>query len=285
MQVEIKGVCKRLKKNDILKHIDLTIEGIYGLVGPNGAGKTTLMKILASLHSFQKGDVCIDGQSYVKRGYVQQNPLIGYLAQEFMVYPKITVDEVLDHIAVLQGINDKLTRRKMIQEVLQKVNLEYHGQKKMFELSGGMRRRVGIAQLLLRKPKILIFDEPTAGLDIEERIRFRNLLKNLGNEHTVVISSHIVEDIEFLCNKIGVIKEGNVLFEGPPEALKAQANGCVYEYDISFEEMDAFLHEKEVVQITEMHNHLTVRIFSREAEEGKQVSPRLMDGYLAVVRG
>jgi ABC-type multidrug transport system ATPase subunit len=146
-----------------------------------------------------------------------------------------------------------------------------------------MRRRVGIAQLLLRKPSILLFDEPTAGLDIEERIRFRNLLKQLGKRHTVIISSHIVEDIEFLCTKIGVIKNGEVLFEGGPEELKQKAAHCTYEIDVPLSELDLIISTKEVVQLNEQISHIVVRILS-EDPIGQHVTPRLMDGYLVLIK-
>lgn len=284
--IKISSVNKKIKKHQILSDISLQIEGIYGLVGPNGAGKTTLMKILSSLIFMDEGRVEIDGENYVKGKYVKANHLIGYLPQDFMVYPQISVVETLDHIAIMQGMLNKKERARAIREAIDKVNLAGHENKKMMELSGGMRKRVGIAQLLMRKPSILIFDEPTAGLDIEERIRFRNLLKNLGSEHTVIISSHIIEDIEFLCTKIGILKSGRVLFEGTPADLKANAEGYVWEYHVSPEELDCIMAEKEVVQLLEEEDGVNVRVFAKEGEEGaRQDSPRLIDGYLAVVRG
>lgn len=284
--IKISSVNKKIKKHQILSDISLQIEGIYGLVGPNGAGKTTLMKILSSLIFMDEGRVEINGENYVKGKYVKANHLIGYLPQDFMVYPQISVVETLDHIAIMQGMLNKKERARAIREAIDKVNLAGHENKKMMELSGGMRKRVGIAQLLMRKPSILIFDEPTAGLDIEERIRFRNLLKNLGSEHTVIISSHIIEDIEFLCTKIGILKSGRVLFEGTPADLKANAEGYVWEYHVSPEELDCIMAEKEVVQLLEEEDGVNVRVFAKEGEEGaRQVSPRLIDGYLAVVRG
>lgn len=223
--IKINGVSKRIKKHHILSDVSLEIEGIYGLIGPNGAGKTTLMKILSSLISMNAGQVEMKGENYRKGKYVKQNTLIGYLPQDFMVYPTIGLEEALDHIAMLQGMMNKQERQLKVRQVIKQVNLQGHENKKMIELSGGMRKRVGIAQLLMGDPSILLFDEPTAGLDIEERIRFRNLLRSLGTERTVVVSSHIVEDIEFLCTKIGVLKEGRVLFEGSPAELKAHASG------------------------------------------------------------
>ena len=285
MRIEIQGVSIRMKKRYILHDIQLNIQGVYGLIGPNGAGKTTLMKFLAGLIKAENGSVLINGEEYLTKKYIRSNSMIGYLPQEFMVYPDITVYDVLNHIAVLQGIGQKQERHQLIMEVLEKVNLLNHEYKKMNELSGGMRRRVGIAQLLMRKPSILLFDEPTAGLDIEERIRFRNLLKSLSKSHMVIISSHIVEDIEFLCTKIGVLKEGQMVFEGSPEELNKQAQGFVYEKDVAEVELDELMLLKNVVQIKENGDFYTVRLFSTQPEEGEIVKPQLIDGYLAIVRG
>lgn len=283
--IKVLDVSKKIKKHEVLSNISIEIEGIYGLIGPNGAGKTTLMKILSSLISMNGGRVEVEGKDFTKGKYVKQNNLIGYLPQDFMVYPNITVEEALNHIALLKGVMEKHKRAATVHDVIEKVNLQGHENKKMVELSGGMRKRVGIAQLLIGNPSILIFDEPTAGLDIEERIRFRNLLRNLGNEHTVVISSHIVEDIEFLCTKIGVLKNGRVLFEGTPDELKIHAEGAVWELSVSPEELDSILLEKEVVQIFEDEANFNVRVFSMNKLMGaKRVAPRLVDGYLAVVK-
>lgn len=283
--IEIKAVSKTIKKNAILKAVTLNIEGVYGLIGPNGAGKTTLMKILAGIHQSDAGSIRIDGEEFLRRKQVKNNELIGYLSQDFMVYPQVSVLEVLNHIGVLQGIKDKKERLKRIKEVLSEVNLIDQEHKKMVTLSGGQRRRVGIAQLLLREPSILMFDEPTAGLDIEERIRFRNLLKKLGQKHTVIISSHIVEDIDFLCNKIGVLKKGKIIFEGTPDQLKNKAEGKIYEAKIEKENIDSLLKNKEVVQITEQESEIIVRYYSTvEEDQAKLTVPRLIEGYLAIVK-
>lgn len=283
--IQLSDINKKIKKHHVLSHISLNIEGIYGLVGPNGAGKTTLMKIVSSLISMDSGQVEIDEENYTKGRYVKQNRLIGYLPQDFMVYPNISVEDVLDHIALLQGVMDKHKRKVIVNQAIKKVDLQGQQNKKMMELSGGMRKRIGIAQLLMGDPSILIFDEPTAGLDIEERIRFRNLLKKLGSNHTVIISSHIVEDIEFLCTKIGVLKNGEVLFEGTPTEMKSRAKGYVWEFLVSPDKLDVLMEGKEVVQTLEEEKDINVRVFSIEQEAGaKQVAPRLVDGYLAIVK-
>ncbi|MBD8007709.1 ATP-binding cassette domain-containing protein [Bacillus norwichensis] len=284
MDIHVQGLTKLIKKQSVLSNVSLSFSGVYGLLGPNGAGKTTLMKVLASLTGFSAGNVYIDKELINTKRFVRRTGLIGYLPQDFMVYPELTMYEVLEHVAVLQGQKSPTSYHAQIKEVAEQVNLSNHLQKKMRELSGGMRRRAGIALLLLRKPEILLFDEPTAGLDIEERIRFRNLLKQLGSRHTVIISSHIVEDIEFLCTKIGVIRNGKVLFEGSPEELKEKAAHCTYEIDVPHAELDGVIAAKEVVQMNEESSHIVVRVLSDQMI-GRPVSPRLMDGYLALLKG
>lgn len=283
MEIHVQGLTKVIKKQQILSNVTLSFSGVYGLLGPNGAGKTTLMKILASLTDFNAGSVFIDNESISTATYVKRTNHIGYLPQEFMIYPELKMYDVLEHIAILQGGKSSISCDAQIKEVVEQVNLSDHLNKKMQELSGGMRRRVGIAQLLLRKPSILLFDEPTAGLDIEERVRFRNLLKQLGKRHTVIISSHIVEDIEFLCTRIGIIKNGEVLFEGGPEELKQKAVHCTYEINVPFANVDEIIATKEVVQMNEEPSHIVVRVLSDDPI-GQAVRPRLMDGYLAVLK-
>lgn len=282
LNIYVKELNKSFKKRPILSDIHLTFSGVYGLLGPNGAGKTTLMKILAGLESFNAGMVYADEILISSKSYVKKTEIIGYLPQDFMVYPDLTVQQVLEHIAVLQGEPVDNTSPKIL-AVLEQVNLKLHSNKRMKELSGGMRRRVGIAQLLLRNPSVLLFDEPTAGLDIEERVRFRNLLKQLGKDHTVVISSHLVEDIEFLCDHIGVIKNGDVLFEGSPLELKREASQYVFQLQINHQELDEVISKHEVIQLDDEGTHILVRILSSEPI-GKAVHPRLIDGYLSLLK-
>ncbi|TCT17502.1 ABC-2 type transport system ATP-binding protein [Melghiribacillus thermohalophilus] len=284
--LQVSGLNKIIKKHKVLKNVHLNIEGIYGLIGPNGAGKTTLMKILSSLTSMNGGDVFIDGKNYSNGRYVKANKYIGYLPQDFMIYPKISVYEALDHIAILKGIMDKKIRQDKIVSSLEQVNLLEHQEKKMIELSGGMRKRVGIAQLLLEEPSCLLFDEPTAGLDIEERIRFRNLMKRLGNNHTIIISSHIIEDIEFLATKISILKKGEVLFEGTPEHLKKKAEGKIWTKPIQIDELNEFILNQDVISISEEQKNVKIRIFSEDGidDNYKLATPKLVDGYLAVIR-
>lgn len=281
--IQVEHIVKRYKKHMALDHVSLNIEGIYGLLGSNGAGKTTLMKIICGLTNASGGDIRVNGQSMMKRKYADTAGMIGFLAQDFNVYPSLSVKEVLFHLALLQGIVDRKKQESVIQQALERVNLTDKSHLKMEELSGGMRRRVGIAQLLLREPEILVFDEPTAGLDIEERIRFRNLLRDLSHDHTIIISSHIVEDIEFLCTKIGLLSDGHVLFEGTPEELKKKAEGSLAEAQINLMELNKWVKDHDVVHIEETSDGGCIRYFDEEKGDAKIV-PRLSDGYLAVMR-
>lgn len=282
--IEVQHLSKSYRKKHVLHQVSLEIEGIYGLLGPNGAGKTTLMKMLCGLTSITGGQIVIDGQSVVRRKYADVSDRVGFLPQDFNVYPTLKVEEVLLHFALLQGIMEMNQRQERVEEALRRVNLQDKAQTRMGELSGGMRRRVGIAQLLLRKPEILIFDEPTAGLDIEERIRFRNLLRELGGDHTIVVSSHLVEDIEFLCTKIGIIKGGSVRFEGTPSELKAQAVGYLGQVDIMADDLGRWMQDERVVHLNEKGDVVEVRFLEDEATGISTIEPKLMDGYLMVMR-
>lgn len=282
--IELQQLSKFYRKQQILHQISLEIEGIYGLLGPNGAGKTTLMKMLCGLTSITGGQIVIDGHSVVRRKYADVSDRIGFLPQDFNVYPGLKVEEVLLHLALLQGITEMKQRQERVEEAVRRVNLQDNAQTRMSELSGGMRRRVGIAQLLLRKPEILVFDEPTAGLDIEERIRFRNLLRELGADHTIIVSSHLVEDIEFLCTKIGIIKNGCVRFEGTPAELKAQATGYLGQVDITTAELTGWMQDERVVHLNEKGNVVEVRYLKEDPTDSPMIEPKLMDGYLVVMR-
>lgn len=283
--IQLQHLSKSYRKKQILHHVSLEIEGIFGLLGPNGAGKTTLMKVLCGLTSVSGGQISIDGKSVVKRKYADVSREVGFLPQDFNIYPSLKVEDVLLHLALLQGITTESERQEKVVEALHRVNLQDKRDLRMNDLSGGMRRRVGIAQLLLRKPKILVFDEPTAGLDIEERIRFRNLLRELGEDHTIIISSHIVEDIEFLCTKIGILLNGIVRFEGTPLELKNLARGHLSSVKVSLEELGGWMQDERVVDLNEHGEQIEVRYLEEAAASSSDIEPKLMDGYLMVMRG
>ena len=214
-----------------LDGVDLTIpSGMFGLLGPNGAGKTTLMRILAGILRPTSGTVSVgDHDLATTRGRSEVRRILGYLPQEFGVYPDLSAREFLDYIGLLKGLYDASARRERVTSLLGVVRLSDVADRKLKTFSGGMRRRVGIAQALLNDPQLLIVDEPTAGLDPEERIRFRNLLSDLAGERTVLLSTHIVEDVEQTCERLAVMVAGRVLFQGTASQLIDGARGHVWQ--------------------------------------------------------
>ncbi len=213
-----------------LNNVTLTIStGMFGLLGPNGAGKTTLTRILTGiLHPtngmLQIGDY--NGNSEEGRKEIKQ--VLGYLPQDFGVYPDLSAYEFLDYIGMLKGLSDRTARSKRVEELLEIVSLNTVSNRKLKTFSGGMKRRIGIAQALLNDPQLLIVDEPTAGLDPEERIRFRNLLSDLGGNRTIILSTHIVEDIAQTCQKLAIMNGGHIIFEGSVADLLRKAQGKVW---------------------------------------------------------
>lgn len=210
-----------------LDNVDLTIPpGMFGLLGPNGAGKTTLMRMLAGIVRPTSGTIRIAGyDGGTERGQAAVKRMLGYLPQDFGVYPDLNAREFLDYIAILKGLRERAFRHKRIEELLEVVSLSQVANRKLKAYSGGMKRRVGIAQALLNDPALLIVDEPTSGLDPEERIRFRNLLSDLGGSRTVLLSTHIVEDIAQTCQRLAVLKGGRLVFQGTTIDALREANG------------------------------------------------------------
>ncbi|HEV2472942.1 MAG TPA: ABC transporter ATP-binding protein [Ktedonobacteraceae bacterium] len=231
MQLSIKHLTK-VYKGDVraLDGIDLTIPGgMYGLLGPNGAGKTTLMRILAGILRPTGGDVLIgehDGNT--EKGRTAVKRVLGYLPQELGVYPDLTAREFLDYVGILKGLDDRRARQHRVGELLELVSLSQVANRKLKAFSGGMKRRIGIAQALLNDPRLLIVDEPTAGLDPEERIRFRNLLSELGGDRTVLLSTHIVEDVAQTCRNLAIMQNGRIVFQGTTLDLLGEARGKVW---------------------------------------------------------
>jgi ABC-type multidrug transport system ATPase subunit len=213
-----------------LDGVDLTIQrGMFGLLGPNGAGKTTLMRILAGILHPTGGAVRIDGQECSsERNRTALKRVLGYLPQELGVYPDLSARQFLDYIGILKGLDDSRARRQRVEELLEVVGLSAEADRKLKTFSGGMKRRVGIAQALLNDPRLLIVDEPTAGLDPEERIRFRNLLSELAGDRTVLLSTHIVEDIAQTCRRMAILARGQIVFDGTTAELVAGARGHVW---------------------------------------------------------
>lgn len=226
-----------------LKNVSLHIEtGMFGLLGPNGAGKSSLMRILATLQTPDEGSVHF-GEYDVLRDKTEIRNLLGYLPQEFGVYPKIKAEPLLNHLAVLKGIGNASERKARVEEVLYQTNLWEHRNKRLGGYSGGMRQRFGIAQALLANPKLIIVDEPTAGLDPAERNRFHNMLSELGNNAVVILSTHIVDDVTKLCPEMAIIHKGEIQMTGNPQASIEELEGKVWQRIIPKEELDRY-HEK-----------------------------------------
>ena len=231
MNIEINDLSKIYRGGvQAINTIDMTIpSGMFGLLGPNGAGKTTLMRILAGILRATSGTVHIgEYDIHTERGRTSVKRILGYLPQDLGMYPDLSAREFLDYVGILKGMDNRKTRRQRVEELLEIVSLDNVANRKLKTYSGGMKRRIGIAQALLNDPKLLIVDEPTAGLDPEERIRFRNLLSDLGGDRTVLLSTHIVEDIAQTCRNLAIVKNGKVIFQGTTAELVGETRGKVW---------------------------------------------------------
>lgn len=216
-----------------LDGVDLTIsKGMFGLLGPNGAGKSSLMRTIAALQNADSGSIVFDGIDVLADPQTLRKTL-GYLPQDFNVYPRISAYDLLDHLAILKGINQSKLRKEAVEGLLAHTNLYQHKNKAVSGFSGGMRQRFGIAQALLGDPKLLIVDEPTAGLDPEERNRFHNLLVSLGEEKVVILSTHIVEDVSELCANMAVLASGKILLQGNPHQLVSELTEKIWTKTVS----------------------------------------------------
>lgn len=261
-EIVIEHLEKRYGKKQALKDVNLTIgQGMFGLLGPNGAGKTTLMKVLAAILAKNGGNIRICGVTVEQASKIRQ--MTGYLPQEFSMYPNMSVYEAMDYLGVLSRVPADI-RKKRIPELLRQVNLWEDKSKKVKALSGGMKRRLGIAQAILHDPKVLIVDEPTAGLDPEERIRFRNLLCEIAADRIVILSTHIVGDIEATCENIAVMNEGRLLYQGTVSNLIYMAKGKVYTAEISQKQLPAMKEQYLVTSMLTMGANVTVRFLADE---------------------
>jgi ABC-2 type transport system ATP-binding protein len=285
MRLVIDSVSKRYK-GDVwgLKDFSLTLEpGILGLVGPNGAGKSTLMRIVATITRPTEGRVTWNGEDIV-RDPNRVRAVLGYLPQDFGVYPNLNAVEFLEYMAAIKGL-DRRTARQRIDALLQVVNLVDVRKQPLGGYSGGMKQRVGIAQALLNDPQLLIVDEPTAGLDPEERVRFRNLLSDLSGERIVILSTHIVSDVEAAATQIALIRQGRLLRSEAPEALLRAVEGKVWEWTVPSAELTA-LRQRHLVSSTIRHSDgVQVRAVDDglPAASARSVPPRLEDAYLYFV--
>lgn len=279
----LSGVSKNYGKHIALQNVSLEIEfGMFGLLGPNGAGKTTLMRILTTLLSASSGEIRFGNLNWNEPHKIRN--IIGYLPQKFSLYKQIKVREALQHIAKLKGIQSN--NDKAVDSVIEKVNLSDQRDKKIGKLSGGMVRRLGIAQAILGDPKIIVVDEPTAGLDPEERIRFRRLLRQLGRESIVIISTHIVEDIEATCDKAAILHKGQLIKSGDIHTLGKIAQGKVWEVSVSEDDFHSMYEKCNVISSHRTDNIYRLRILTEEPPMNaglfspSLVTPSLEDAYL-----
>lgn len=277
--IEVKGLNKFYGKKQALYDVNLSIhQGMFGLLGRNGAGKTTLMKTLATLLQKKDGEITVCGVPIENAREVRK--IIGYLPQEFSLYPSMRVREAMEYLAILSGLNGA-ARKERIDVLLNRVNLTEHCGKKVKALSGGMKRRLGIAQALLNNPKVLIVDEPTAGLDPEERVRFRNLLSEIAEDRVVLLSTHIVGDIEASCENIAIIHEGRVIYNGTVETLLQAAEGRVFTLAAAKRELPQL---KRALSITSMHpkgDKVHIRFIADTPVQGAEAcEPNIEDAYM-----
>ncbi len=279
MRIEINNLNKSYKNVKALEDINLEFEtpSIVGLIGPNGAGKTTLMRILVGQLLFECGSITVDKKDILK-DINNFKKKLGYLPQDYELYNELNVEEFIDYMACLKGIHTN--RKSIVNECIEKTNITNKRKAKIKSLSGGQKQRVGIAQALLNDPEILIVDEPTAGLDPEERIKFRNIFSQQANKKIVILSTHIIDDVESICNKIIVLNKGKVIYAGNPTKLIKEAVNHVGIIEIPFEDkIDESKFKIISAKLTE--NGYQYRVVAENIPDNfEKVSPSLEDAYI-----
>ena len=263
-----------------LSNISLEINnGMFGLLGANGAGKSSLMRTIVGLQSADSGEILLNGIN------VLENPMfikeqLGFLPQDFGVYPKISAYDLLNHIAILKGVSNKTERKEQIESLLEKVNLLTQKNKEVHTFSGGMRQRFGVAQALLGNPKIIIVDEPTAGLDPEERNRFNGLLSEIGSERIVILSTHLVEDVRNLCSQMAIMHNGKVLLQGNPNDFVTELKNKIWQKQIQKEQLEQYKTDFQVIASNYIGGELNIQVFSNEfLADFDAVNPTLEEVY------
>jgi ABC-2 type transport system ATP-binding protein len=285
VQLSIRDVTKQYRRGVVaLRNFSLDLQpGVLGLLGPNGAGKTTLMSILATITRATAGHVLWNGTDVAREPDALRR-VLGYLPQDFGVYPNLNAVEFLGYLAAVKGLDGAAARRR-IEELLELVNLTDARKRPLGGFSGGMRQRVGIAQALLNDPELLIVDEPTAGLDPEERVRFRNLLSDLSGERIVILSTHIVSDVEATATDIALIAKGELVAHASPEQLVAQVEGRVWEWVVPSAEINAARQQYLISNTTRRGDGVHVRVLSEAPPRGAvQAVATLEDAYLYCLR-
>ncbi|WP_059004533.1 ATP-binding cassette domain-containing protein [Bittarella massiliensis (ex Durand et al. 2017)] len=277
--LEMKAVQKSFKKKMVLKGIDCEIgEGVYGLLGPNGAGKTTLMRCIVGLYSLQGGQILFDGKDVAKNGDLLAR--IGYLPQKFGLFKELKVYNMMEYFATLKNI-PKEEQRPAIEKSLEIVNLSERMGDRVGALSGGMIRRLGIAQAVLGEPEVILFDEPTAGLDPEERMRFKNIIASIKKGRTILISTHIVEDVEAVCDHILVMDNGLIVGAGTDSQVRAAAQGKVY----LIPEQEKLPAGSYIEKRLEGEEGVLLRVLSSAPLAGaREAAPTVEDGYMSMIK-
>ena len=289
MDLRIENLSKTYPNGTVaVREVSLKIPpGMFGLLGPNGAGKSTLMRIIATLQEADEGSVTF-GEIDVLRDKPALRRTLGYLPQEFGLYPKVSARDLLDHFAVLEGILNRGERRQVVDALLKRTNLWHARKTRLGEYSGGMRQRFGIAVALLGDPKLIIVDEPTAGLDPEERVRFLNLLAELGRDSVVILSTHIVDDVAELCSRMAIIHEGRILMQADPPSAIERLRGRVWAALIDHEELESYRERYTVLSNRLNLGRNLVRVYVDDGAPGngfEPAEPDLEDVYFATLRG
>ena len=279
MQLTIDRVSKQYKNKIAVDRISMGLSpGVYGLLGANGAGKTTLMRMMCGILTPDGGEISLDGVDVGQEAYRDK---LGYLPQDFGYYPEFSAMEFLLYIAAIKGIPKREAKHRA-QALLEVVGLEKSAGKKVRTFSGGMKQRLGIAQALINDPQVIILDEPTAGLDPKERVRFRNMLSKLGAKRIVLLSTHIVSDVEYIADQILLMKEGRIIHAGHPEEILSVIEGKVWECEVSPSAAEELMTRHNVVNVHENGAKSVLRIVAEQmpAEEAVTVEPTLEDLYL-----
>jgi ABC-2 type transport system ATP-binding protein len=258
--------------------------GMFGLLGRNGAGKSTLMRILATLQEPDRGSATLDDIDVIRQKTIVRQTL-GYLPQSFGFHPRVSAERLLDHFAILKGLGETRLRRDMVESLLHRTNLWDVRKQKVGTFSGGMRQRFGIAVALLGNPKLIIVDEPTAGLDPEERVRFLNLLSEIGEDSVVILSTHIVEDVEELCNRLAIIDKGQILLTSEPTRAIMELRGKIWRRSVSKDELSALEARLQVISTKLLAGRTIVHVYadSSPGAEFEPVEPDMKDVYFSVI--
>lgn len=288
VQLSIRDLSKTYPNGtQALKGVSLEVPpGMFGLLGRNGAGKSTLMRILATLQEPDAGTIQL-GEIDVIREKERVRETLGYLPQSFGFHPRVRAERLLDHFAVLKGLVDATSRREVVEELLRRTNLRDVRHQRVGTFSGGMRQRLGVAIALLGNPKLIIVDEPTAGLDPEERVRFLNLLSEIGEASAVILSTHIVEDVEELCSSLAIIDRGEILLAGAPARVIDEVRGRIWRRSVTREELPALEQRHSVISTRLLAGQTIAHVYADGSPGAgfEAVEPDLKDVYFAVMGG